>query len=717
LLIVTSSIPLAAQTDRNGSASSGTISGAVFPSPERALIQKLTRVRELLAGERDSDAVPLLVAILESDNDSFIPTGSGETFPDGRGYLSLKNESRKILGRLRPAARESYENQFGPTARRMLDRAPAGREIEMAAEVVRRFPHTRAGDDALNLLGNFALDRGRFVSAAGFFGDLQTNGDASRFEPSLSIKLAVCWERVGETGKARGVLVSLQNRFPNARLQVGGQPVELFRRPEDALIWLQAIAGDRRKSGATGGAGGASRPVVNGESDVHAEGTGATIPTNAIWTQPLCESLELEATLQEQRADFAGRSIVAFPTLMPAVVDNVVVMRTPQALVAVDFTTGKRIWQTDPSEYAESPATSRQADVANGAASLKFEQRVWSDMTYGSLSCDRNAVFAVEDSGQKSDQGGGANPVLGTDRHDNRLSAYALRDRPGRRVWSVDGLEFDGTSIERCVFLGPPLVLDGQLFVLAESRGAVLLVVLEAETGNLDWAQPLVLTQTTPDVAGLARLTRHASGLSPSYSEGILVCPTGCGAVVAVDLPTRSLRWACRFPDAIPNQRQLPPGNRWTDSRAVISDQTVLITPVESGRLYCLNLDNGGVQWSRDRSDLIYIAGVDRNLAVAVGSKQIVGIDIETGQPAPDWTLVLPTNTLPSGRGCFSGRQFLLPVSSAGKGAIVTIRLDVPAFVECTPCGEGVIPGNLLSHRGRILSQGVDWLHVLPFLR
>lgn len=31
-------------------------------------------------------------------------------------------------------------------------------------------------------------------------------------------------------------------------------------------------------------------------------------------------------------------------------------------------------------------------------------------------------------------------------------------------------------------------------------------------------------------------------------SDGVIVCPTGSGAVVAVDLMTRSLRWARTFP-------------------------------------------------------------------------------------------------------------------------------------------------------------------------
>ena len=40
---------------------------------------------------------------------------------------------------------------------------------------------------------------------------------------------------------------------------------------------------------------------------------------------------------------------------------------------------------------------------------------------------------------------------------------------------------------------------------------------------------------------------RRLAGASPSLAEGILVCPTSAGAVVAVDLATRTLRWGYQY--------------------------------------------------------------------------------------------------------------------------------------------------------------------------
>ena len=43
------------------------------------------------------------------------------------------------------------------------------------------------------------------------------------------------------------------------------------------------------------------------------------------------------------------------------------------------------------------------------------------------------------------------------------------------------------------IFLGPPLPLHGQLFVLVETSGEIRLLALEAETGSLLWSRALTM--------------------------------------------------------------------------------------------------------------------------------------------------------------------------------------------------------------------------------
>ena len=49
---------------------------------------------------------------------------------------------------------------------------------------------------------------------------------------------------------------------------------------------------------------------------------------------------------------------------------------------------------------------------------------------------------------------------------------------------------------------------------------------------------------------------RRMAGISPSYADGVLVCPTADKAVVALDLATRCLRWGYAYTDEESGPRQ-----------------------------------------------------------------------------------------------------------------------------------------------------------------
>ena len=86
---------------------------------------------------------------------------------------------------------------FGAKAERMLADALTASDISGVAEVARRYFHTRAGYDATLLLGRYQLDHNEPLAAALCFQRLQTTPAAEKYEPSLSVMLAVCWLRGG----------------------------------------------------------------------------------------------------------------------------------------------------------------------------------------------------------------------------------------------------------------------------------------------------------------------------------------------------------------------------------------------------------------------------------------------------------------------------------------------------------------------------------------
>ena len=693
-------------------------SGPMFAPPDRRLLGMLDSSRELLDRGRYSEAVQLLVTILEAKDDYFFIAATQADEPNGgRQYRSLKNEARSVLSGMPPAAQEAYELQFGAVARKLLDDALAERDFEQALEVQRRYFGSAAGYEAMYLLGCYALNQGRFLTAIRHFQTLQSSSAAARYEPELSLKLAICWQRAGEPAQAQAVLVELQQRFPRARFTVGGRSVGLFRRSEDALQWLRNIAGEPPAEN-----GSPSAACTMFRHDPTRQGRGSGKPalfTQPVWRQAASDRLELALALQAQRDEFFRSAKVAVPSLTPLAVDDIVVMRTTQRLVAVDFKTGKRLWQVDQPAQASGAATPAGSDDSLSSYWAMLKKRSWLDMSYGSISSDGRAVFVLERSGAPSktqDEALARQQRLSrpTDnvRPYNVLSAYELLSRPGQRLWSVGGVGDAKPPLDQLVFLGPPLPLDGQLYVIAEIVDAIHLVAFSPRSGELLWSQQLALIP--PDRRD--RPLHRIRGISPSFAAGILICPTGVGAMVAVDHSNRRLLWAHEYRAARPAGPMIDPSGTWTDSCAVISGRRVLITPAESFQMHCLDLLDGSHRWSLDRGNVAFLACVDRGVALVVGDRQLTAIELNTGSVAAGWPLQLPEGSLPSGRGYHADGQYYLPLNVSGQGEVATIQLDPPAILHRSKWPGGAIPGNLISHRGQIVSQNVDWLESFPQL-
>ncbi len=691
-------------------------SGPMFAPPDRQLLRMLDSSRELLDRGRYSEAVRRLTTILDAKDDYFFMAANQADEPNaGRQYRSVKNEARSVLGSMPPAAQEAYELQFGAVARKLLDDALAERDIERTFEVQRRYFGSTAGYEATYLLGYESLNQGRFLTAIRHFQTLQSSSAAERYEPELSLKLAICWQWAGEPAQAQAMLVELQQRFPRTRFAVGARSVELFRRSEDALDWLRNIAGEP--------------PVENGSPsaawtmfrhDPARQGRGCGKPnlfTQPVWRQAASDRLELALALQAQRDEFFRGAKVAVPSLTPLAVDDIVVMRTAQRLVAVDFKTGKRLWQVDQPVPISGAATPAGSDDSRFSYWTMLKQRLWLDLSYGSISSDGRAVFVLERSGafskkQEEDLALEQRLSRPTDsvKPYNVLSAYELLGRPGQRLWSVGGVGDAKPPLDQLVFLGPPLPLDGQLYVIAEIADAIHLVAFSPRSGKLLWSQQLALIP--PD--RLARPLHRIRGISPSFAAGILICPTGVGAMVAVDHSTRRLLWAHEYPAARAAGQFIDASGTWADSCAVVSGRRVLITPSESLQMHCLDLLDGSHRWSLDRGNVAFLACVDRGVALVVADRQLTAIELDTGRVAEGWPLQLPEGSLPSGRGYHADGQYYLPLNVSGQGELATIQLDPPAILHRAQWPGGAIPGNLICHQGQIVSQNVDWLESFP---
>lgn len=703
---------------------------AVVFARDREAEQLLKKAAEFLDEKRYGEAVRALGGIIEAPEDFFYQPDE-----EGAPLRSLKSEAQRLLGSLNREGRQAYELQFEAGAEELLREALAQRNWDQITEVSRRYFHTEPGYRATYLIALYQLDQQRPLAAALCLARLKSAGAAAdRFEPALSLQLASAWHQAGQPAPAADVVAKVKERFADQKPTIGGAEVNWPRSEGQVAPWLAQHFGDgvqptalasaqwtmhrgnpERNSSVKGGA-----PLLDREGDC--------------WWIPTVEDPAVERVVRQLRQTYQEANFTALPSFQPLVVGETVLMRTVSTLLAVDFKTGKRLWNVPVDEnwgdLSELQGSILQQGNSSQVVSL-IDQRMWDDATYGCLSSDGNLVYSIEDlnlslPGQNAQPkmivlpNGRRLPAPAWPRNFNRLAAHEIRT--GKLKWEVGGAKGEyELDLAGAFFLGPPLPLQDAAYALAELNGEIRLVALDSKTGQVLWGQQLAIVEM--DV--LADPSRRFSGATPSYSDGVIVCPTGSGAIVAVDLTNRSLLWGYRYETNVAAQptvigrrigavmmfagRPRDETDRWMDSAPTISGGRVIVTPVESNEIHCVNLIDGRLLWKRPRGAGLYVAGVRDDQVLVVGRDGMQALRLADGEAAWPAVVQYPAGSTPSGRGFLSEDRYYLPLSG---GEVLAIDVAAGKIIDRSRSRAGNVPGNLIAYRGRIISQTAEALEV-----
>jgi outer membrane protein assembly factor BamB len=695
----------------------------VFPLAPRELRQRLTRAQAAVAEERFSDAVAEIGEILNTaGSDDFFLGIPGS--PDAQ--LSLKTDALALLGSMPLKGRRMYELQYGSDAKAALESALADGDLVKLTEVSRRYFQTKAGYEATLLLGRLQLDQGRPLAAALTLKRVADVPTAlAQYDPELSVLLATCWIHANQPAAAEETLLELKQRLPQARIRLVDREVGLFPRDSAALDWLRDIVGGARSAYSSALAQWA---VYRGDEKRNARSGGGVPLLNFNWKLPTVNDPTDEGRVTQQLRAMRDRDEPLICSLQPLVVHDYAIVRQPESnkLVGISLTkNGKREWVYPPFEENTTSQAARQATQANrgplaNARTDELKQRIWEDHAFGQVSSDGRQVYLIDDLSLAPLPGVNIAPVgigprgmrfqnpAATKSH-NLLVALDLA-KQGYQVWHIGGTTGDNPALAGAFFLGPPLPVGDQLYALAEFSGEIRLLCIDSRTGALDWKQQLAVleaSQITWDKS------RRLAGASPSLADGILVCPTSAGAVVAIDLATRTLRWGYQYRrnDFTPqfaggrgfrNVMTPPvpvPGGSWLDATATLADGCVVLTPPESQQLHCLDLLTGKARWSPiPRDDMLLVACVYQGKIILLGKNRLKAINLADGKPAWTSEIKLEGETT-VGRGYYSDRFYFLPVSGQ---QLCKIDLDAGAIVSRAQTETEL--GNLVCYKDQLIS-------------
>ncbi len=710
---------------------------AESPSPQgealliadRLQLRALETARELIRQKRYSEAAGRLGGILMADDDYTIR-------PDPAVPLlrCLKPEAERLLGSLPSQGLAAYQLQFGAAAERALGEALRRGGADALEDLVERYFYTHAGAEAALLLALDNLDRGHWQRAALYLERLrQRSPSADEFEPALSLGLATCLVRVDRSEQARHVLQRLARRQPGHTADIGGQSRELFAEGEDPLVWLESLVGPIPRRGDKPDwlvfRGGPGRNALSPAGGPYLSADRLSGNDNVL----------LEQLVGQLRKEQTERHLVRLPKLHPLVVQGTALARTPTHLRAIDSASGKLRWETALEDSLDSYLRLQQHqgepddDVAEHFRE-GLSRRLWRDASFGRLSSDGRRVFGVEglsfyfsadfqrlmvmpDGSRRLDPEG--------IKEHNLLTAYDVET--GKLVWEIGGpADAVEASQPGTLFFGPPLPLGGRLYAMARLEGDTRLLELDASTGELLWDLVLPTLDGGPQTPvnrgwprGMPTDSRQTAALSPSYAHGILVCPTAEDHLVAVDLATRSVVWFYETRQLELSRLNLlrlrragvpeaEPTDHWVDNSITVADGRVLHAPLKSDKLTCLNLADGQHQWSIDRRDGLYVAGVFADQVVVVGHGSVWAVHLDDGKPAwAEGPVRLPPGALPAGRGYLADGHYYLPLAT---GEVAAIDVRRGCIASRARSADGTMPGNLVRCGDAVYSQNVEGL-------
>ena len=685
-------------------------------APPRELRRNLERAQKAIAAEQYTEAVELLDAILSAEN--------AEDFFLSDGKTTLKSAACRVLGTLPRRGREFYELQVGHTARRALADAVAQRDLNHVGEISRRFFHTDAGYEATFLLARAALDKNLPTTALIHLRRLRDAHQASgQYEPQLSIWTAVCHYLRGEAEEAASVLEEARQSYPQARFQLADQSLRL----DDGVDRIaQLIDQFATPLSADAVAAGADWALFRGTPDRNGVTSGGMPLAKLEWRVSTAVFVSDENRIARAYEQLQQQKRASIPAASPLAVGRWVVMQGARRVLGIDLHSGKRIWpypwddsQTRPQPTSSNRSLELRLRARSGLLAdphYELRKKTWLDAVHSQLSSNGKYLYLLRDTEQEHQRSAiNIRTHVATKHRPNHLVALEL-ETEGKTIWAQGGEEGDLAELADAFFLGPPLPIDDQLYVVAELKDELRLLVLDAATGQLAWSQQLGQVES-PSPYGLRNEQRDLGGSCLAYADGILVCPTTSGRVVAVDTQRRWLLWHYSYQSNAGVHRSASFRNRgaqsdvvgqqWADGTPIIAKGHVVVTPTDSTDLHCLDLLTGERKWKMGRGKAIYVAGIWDGTVVVVGQNNIHGVDLVTGKTM--WqSEPYPADGIISGRGFYHDRFFYFPTTAQH---LIRMDLTEGRFVETL---DTELPlGNLICHGNYVISQSHDALVAL----
>ncbi len=616
------------------------------PFPQSAKIARDRQVdavveaaRVQIAKQEYAAAIAALQGLLDAPN-VFVVSG-----PQGRSVAFAVDQQ---LAELPPAGRELYERLHGAQADRHWREARSKGDLKELHAVITRFGQTTAGWNALRDLAARHADRGEWHLAAAASERLSRHPLSAFAKDAAWIARWVIALSHAEPSQvsARGLLQKYHSRLEQMPAPPHAQQPHLAAWVAEQLPQTGLLA------------------KVEATNSMFADGPAGP----PVWQVEAGLEGDPGKLMRELLAGWREYDVLALPSAQPLVVGDIVVSRfaAPAKIVAVDVRQGRKLWEHSAtgSLIGISSELQRHPGI-QGPMFDELQRRWFGDSVRGRMTTDGRRLFLIQDA-EAFDFKPGAGTLLR-----NHLEALDLAT--GERLWRVGGSNSEPpTELQGMYFIGPPLVSDSTLYLVAQGESLVSLLALRAEDGRLEWSVPLAETDRQQFKE---QSWRHVA-CPVTWSAGRLVCPTGAGCLVAVDPLTRSLSWSFRFErDDIFSASGFTAAERpfparwwesWREMFLVESrSDTLLVASPESRSLRGLDARSGALRWRTKFDEPMFAVAHGSSPVLVFERHKVTAVEPTTGKIV--WLTPLAS---PAARGDWIGNRYVVPLLAGGWAAI-----------------------------------------------
>lgn len=660
---------------------------------DSAARRHLEQVKTFVDAGQWDEAIETLRQVAENHGDKMIPLTQ-------QRYVNLRTYVQLQLISLPPDALALYRSRVDSQARHWFEEGVAERDAGRLWQVVEQAFASSWTDQALNALGEIALEEANYARARWCWETIipvsvrQEEGEVYQPEaielacPDTDLDLAVVRARLilvsifeGDRRRAAADLQRFDQLYPSATGRLGGRAVRLGEMLASLLEasrdWPRL---DRDPRWATF-AGDMDRTKVLDDS----------IDVGAIqWRVPLDKTVAAEATTT-MNYNFRPRRVAEdhqqLLSYHPLVLDDLVLVNSEDRIRAYDVATGLPAW-------GQESAVIFDGDEGRSrpfATSHRY------------LGAPRFTMTAHD--GKLLARMGSPVTSMANDFGSRAMLGYLVcldLEAQGRLLWKLVPDE------EKWSFEGTP-VCDGANVYVAMRRSDVRpqahVACYDLATGRQRWRRFICAAETP----GRGQINEITSSLLTLHHDR-LYFNTNLGAVASLSAEDGRVRWITLYPRAESGNLNDPAAHFYRDlNPCVYYRGKLLVAPTDSRHIFALDAEAGHLLWDTPHpEDAVHLLGVGSGNLVASGDR-LWCIDVETGKLIGRW----PED--PSlrgyGRGMLVGEQIYWPTRR--EIYVCSQRTGLPErIVPLTTKAPDVNGGNLLLAGDRLLVAMSDGLVV-----